>query len=218
LLSYKQRKRSSTFSKKESIKIDSGGSLNKREQQRLERREQILNCSLDMLISRGYESMKIRDIAEQLNISTGLFFNYFESKEQVYEELVKIALSGTENVLKLNAGELRPIELFERITQAIFESLHSSSTTSKLFLLMVQACKSESAPESVKKLVGSFDAITPMMPVIQKGQQLGEIKEGNPIALLMAYWGAIQGIAGSYAINPNLPLPQSSWIVDIVRN
>lgn len=192
--------------------------MNKREQQRLERREQILNCSLDMIISRGYESMKIRDIAEQLNISTGLFFNYFESKEQVYEELVKIAISGTKNVLTFNPDGIRPIELFERITQAILGSLKSNSRTARMFLLMMQTYKSKAAPESVKKLIGSFDAITPMVPVIQMGQQLGEIKEGDPIALLNAYWGSIQGIAECYAIKPNLSLPQSSWIVDIVRN
>ena len=58
---------------------------NKREQQRDDRRIEILNCSLNMLVSRGFAAMRIRDIADQLGISIGLFFNYFESKEKVYE-------------------------------------------------------------------------------------------------------------------------------------
>jgi AcrR family transcriptional regulator len=80
--------------------VDENDKLNKREQQRMERRQQILECSLDMIIGRGYEAMKIRDIARKLNISTGLFFNYFESKEKVYEELIKLGISGPENVLR----------------------------------------------------------------------------------------------------------------------
>lgn len=197
--------------------MDNCISMNKREQQKQERRRQILSCSLDMITSRGFESTKIRDIAEKLNISTGLFFNYFGSKEKVYEELVKIALSGPENVLKFNADGVRPIEVFEKITEAIFQSLKTCSMTSKMFLLMVQAMNSESTPENVKKLAQHFDAVTPVIPVIIKGQQLGEIKDGSPKALAIAYWSAVQGIAESFAIRPDLPLPDSSWIVDILR-
>lgn len=191
--------------------------IKKREQQRMERRCQILECGLDLIISRGYEAMKIRDIAGRLHISTGLFFNYFESKEKIYEELVTIGISGPESVLKFNTDDIRPIELFEKMTCAIFESLKSNSITAKMFLLMSQTIKSDSAPENVKKLVAGFDAFTPVVPVILKGQQLGEIREGNPDALAVAYWGAVQGVAESYAIRPDLPLPDSGWIVDILR-
>ena len=192
-------------------------SATKRDQQRIDRRKQILSCSLDMIISRGYESMKIRDIAEKLDISTGLFFNYFESKEKIYEELIKIGLSGPENVFKLYSEEIEPIDYFEKITGVIFESLKSYSMSARIFLLMAQTMNFESAPESVKKLVAQFDAFTPVIPVVQKGQRLGQIKQGEPAALLIAYWGAVQGVAQTYASRPELPLPESTWIVDILR-
>jgi len=192
-------------------------SLTKREQQREQRRCQILMCSLDMIISRGFEAMKIRDIAMNLGISTGLFFNYFESKEAIYEELVKIGLGGPQNVLKLNDGEIEPIVLFEQMTAIIFESLQADSMTAKMFVLMGQTLRTDSAPESVKKLIASLDTVTPLLQVIRKGQQLGQIRDGDPAALAAAYWGAVQGIAESYARRKEWPLPQSRWIVDIIR-
>jgi AcrR family transcriptional regulator len=191
--------------------------MNKREQQRQERRNQILLCSLDMIISRGYEAMKIRDIANKLEISTGLFFNYFASKEEVYEELVRIGLQGPESVLRFSPSITSPIKIFENITDNIFNALKASSMSAKMFLLMAQAANTETAPEKVKEMLRSFDAITPVLPVIERGQKLGEIKSGNLIALAVAYWGAVQGIAESYALHPELPLPESSWIVDILR-
>lgn len=203
--------------KGDKVTVDNNDKLNKREQQRMERRNQILDCSLDMLISRGYEAMKIRDIAQKLNISTGLFFNYFESKEKVYEELIKIGISGPENVLKMNVEGIDPIELFEKMTYAIFEYLKADPFTRKMFLLMTQTARSESAPESVKNLIAHLDSITPILPVIAKGQQLGEIKQGNPAALAVAYWGAIQGVAETFALYPDIPFPKSDWIVDILR-
>ncbi len=192
--------------------------MNKREQQRHDRREQILNCSLDMIISRGYAAATIRDIAKKLNISTGLFFNYFESKESVYEELVKHGMSGPQSVLKIvENSNSSPIENFEKITSEIFKALKSDSMTAKMFLLMPQAMNSEGVPENIKQIVAKFDPMSPVLPFIVKGQKLGEIKPGNPEALAVAFWSAIQGIAECVVLHPEIPMPESSWIVDILR-
>jgi AcrR family transcriptional regulator len=190
---------------------------NKREKQRLERRQQILICSLDMIIRRGFEAMKIRDIAQRLNISTGLFFNYFESKEQVYEELVKIGLSGPAGVLGLNGMDIAPIDLFEKMADAVLSALKSDAFTGKMFLLMSQVMQRDAVPEKVKRLLEGFDPVTPLLPVIQKGQALGQIKPGDPTALIMTFWGAVQGVAQNYALDTRMPLPESSWITDILR-
>ncbi len=191
--------------------------MNKRKQQSEERRRQILNCSLDMIISGGYEAMKIRDIARKLNISTGLFFNYFESKESVYEELIKIGMSGPEEVFKISIGEGTPLEVLKTITDTILRSLKTETFTAKMFLLMMQSINSGSLPDSVKKLLVQFDAFSPLIPLIERGQSLGEIRPGNPLALIMVFWGAIQGVAEYLAIQPDLPLPESDWIIDILR-
>jgi len=181
------------------------------------RRQQILECALDMIITEGFTAMTIRGIAEKLNISTGLFFNYFETKEQVYEELIRIGLTGPAAVLGLNEGGIEPITLFERMTQSIFQGLRLDAFNGKMFLLMGHALRSHAAPEGVKKLLESFDPVTPLVEVVLKGQALGQIKKGDPLALILAYWGAVQGIAEFYAMYPGMPLPESGWVVDIVR-
>ncbi|HEX2924919.1 MAG TPA: TetR/AcrR family transcriptional regulator [Ruminiclostridium sp.] len=192
--------------------------MNKREQQRNDRRNQILNCSLDMIISRGYAATTIRDIAKELKISTGLFFNYFESKEQVYEELVKCGMSGPQHVSGiLENNNVSPIESFELITAEIFKSLQTDSMTAKMFILMPQAMNSAGVPENIKQIASKFDAMSPVLPVIENGQKLGQIKQGSSTALAVAYWSAIQGIAENVVLNPGLPMPESSWIVDILR-
>ena len=191
--------------------------MNKREAQRALRRQQILECALEMIITGGFAAMTIRGIAEKLGISTGLFFNYFETKEQVYEELILIGLSGPAAVLGMNADGVQPIELFERMTESIFEVLKLNVFNAKMFLLMGHAVRSQAEPEGVMKLLEGFDPVTPLVEVVLKGQALGQIKKGDPLALILAYWGAVQGIAESYAMSPGAPLPESGWVVDIVR-
>ena len=193
--------------------------MTKRDQQKEERRLQILECSLDLIITRGFEAMKIRDIADKLGISIGLFFNYFPSKESVYEELVKFGMTGPQNLLQFDVSQIdHPIEFFEEITINIFKYVREDSFIAKMFILMSQTLKNESAPENVKQIISNFDAYSPLIPVIEKGQSLGEIKNGNPLALVITFWSAITGVAEIIAIDPTLPMPEPDWIVDILRN
>jgi hypothetical protein len=86
-----------------------------------------------------------------------------------------------------------------------------------MFLLMSQVMQRDAVPEKVKRLLEGFDPVTPLLPVIQKGQALGQIKPGDPTALIMTFWGAVQGVAQNYALDTRMPLPESSWITDILR-
>ena len=52
---------------------------------------------------------------------------------------------------------------------------------------------------------------------MKKGQQQGSIREGDPMALSVAFWTAIQGVAMATALQPGVPVPQADWIVDIIR-
>lgn len=182
------------------------------------RREQILACCLDRIISYGYAGMKLRDIASELHISPGLIFNYFESKEQIYEELVKLGVGAPMELLSQSLGQSQePLKVFESMTGFIFHAITVSSFTAKMFLLMTMTQKSEDVPASVKQLMQGFDMFTPLVEVIRAGQQKGEIKAGDPVALLVAYWGAVQGVATYRALQPALPMPESGWILDILR-
>ncbi len=193
--------------------------MSKREQQREFRREQILACCMDRILTHGYAGMKLRDIAAELSISPGLIFNYFESKEQIYLELIRLGISGPMELIGQNigAGLAAPLKLFEDMAEAIFRYMQQDAFVAKMFLLMNRTFSSMDVPPSVKEALSGMDPIGPLLPAIREGQGQGSIKQGDPEALLWAYWAAIQGIAANYALNPTLPVPQSSWIVDILR-
>lgn len=186
-----------------------------REEQKEKRREEILMAGLDMFIRKGYASTKISDIAEHVGMSVGLLFHYFKSKENLYEELVTIGISGPMSIMETT--DMEPIMFFESTAKQIFHYLQTESFTAKMFVLMSQAFYNEGAPQSIKDKLGNFDVYTPTTLLIQKGQENGTIREGDPYALAIAYWCAIQGIAEQIAINPESPCPESDWIIDIIR-
>jgi len=188
--------------------------MNQREEQKKQRKQEILVAGLDLFVRKGYTATKIADIAEAANMSVGLLFHYFTSKENLYEELVRIGLSGTQNVM--NCDTSNPLTFFEQAASTIFEGMKADPFVTKMFVLMGQATLN-AAPRAVKDLVTQVNNITLCVPLIEAGQKLGVIKEGHPLSLSTAFWCSIQGIAEALAVHPDTPCPEADWIVDIIR-
>lgn len=69
--------------------------MDTRKEKKERRRQEILYAALELFVTKGYAATKITDIAKSANMSRGLMFHYFESKEKLYEELIRMGLEGT---------------------------------------------------------------------------------------------------------------------------
>ena len=186
-----------------------------RDEQKEQRKQAILNAGLSLFVRKGYNATKITDIAEEVNMSVGLLFHYFSSKEKLYEELVRVGLSGTQMVMEYDNDN--SIGFFEKAVNTIFSIIKNNPTVAKMFLLMSQAQHNEATPQIVKDLVSQVNNIAMSVPLIEAGQKQGRIKEGNPLSLSAAFWCSIQGIAEELALHPDMPCPDPDWIIDILR-
>ncbi len=186
-----------------------------RDEQKEKRRKEILQTSLDLFICKGYAATKIKDIADAVGMSVGLLFHYFDSKETLYEELIKYGISGPMGTMA--QADREPLAFFELVAKQIIQYIQSEPFVAKMFVLMSQAHYNDAVPGKVRELLKDFDIYTPTSHLIKQGQADGTIREGDPMALGIAYWCAIQGIAEQYALNPVYPLPDGEWIVDMIR-
>ena len=187
-----------------------------RVEQKEKRREEILAAGLNLFIRKGYSATKTLDISQAAGISEGLLFHYFETKEKLYEELIKIGISGPQSMMNNIEGEA--LHFFEIAAKEIFHYIETIPFVAKMFVLMKQAEYNDAAPESVKKLLSDHENFTFSVEKIREGQKNGTIREGDPAALALAFWGAVQSIAEQAVLMPENPIPDSEWIVDIIRN
>lgn len=186
-----------------------------REQQKEKRRQEILEAGLDLFIRKGYTATKIKDIAHQVGMSVGLLFHYFETKEKLYEELVKLGISGPMGMMA--NSDMEPLEFFATCVEKIFNYILAEPFAAKMFVLMSQVYYNDSAPQAIRDMLKDFDVFTPTVEIMRKGQENGTIREGDPYALGIAYWSAIQGIAEMIALDPCIPCPKGDWIIDMIR-
>lgn len=186
-----------------------------RQEQRERRREEILRAALRLFVRKGYAATKVSDIAEAVGMSTGLMFHYFESKEALYVALVEVGVDGPMAMVGENEGDA--LAFFEGAAAGIMAYLRSDPTMADMFVLMSHALVNDDAPERVKAKLAGFDVHTPTAEIVRRGQREGTVREGDPVALSVAFWAAIQGIAEELSLHPGTPCPESAWIVDIVR-
>ncbi len=188
-----------------------------RREQRERRRQEILGEALRLFVRKGYAATKVSDIAEAVGMSTGLMFHYFDSKEKLYEELVKLGVEGPMGMVGAMAAEGDALSFFEGAAAGIMGFLRDEPAMADMFVLMGNALIDEAVPEGARTLLAGLDVHTPTAEIVRRGQREGTIREGDPVALSIAFWCAIQGIAEELALNPDMPCPDSAWIVDIVR-
>lgn len=186
-----------------------------RQEQKEQRRQEILYAALDLFVTKGYAATKISDIAESVSMSAGLLFHYFESKEKLYEELVRMGLEGTNSPGAQKCE--RAIDYFTQFTEQLFLFMKEQPYIAKMFVLMANAQRSAGTPEHIREIALKVNTIEQFVPIIEAGQEEGAVRQGDPLSLSNAFWCSIQGIAEQYAAHPEMELPKTEWIVDIVR-
>jgi len=186
-----------------------------RDDQKEKRRQEILFAGLSLFIQKGYSGTTIKDISGAVGMSAGLLFHYFASKEELYLELVSLGIEGPMSTVQ--PTQLEPIVFFATTAEYVLESIRTQPFFAKMFVLMHQAYYSDDVPASVKERLVGFDVYTPTADIVMQGQANGTIRAGDPLALSIAFWSAIQGIAETLAVHANLPCPESAWITDILR-
>jgi AcrR family transcriptional regulator len=63
------------------------------------KRSEILDAAQRMIYTKGYEQMSIQDILNELRISKGAFYHYFDSKQALLEGIVERTVQQIEQVL-----------------------------------------------------------------------------------------------------------------------
>lgn len=189
--------------------------MQSRKEQKEKRREEILEVALDQFIRKGYAATKIKDIADAAHISVGLLFHYYESKEEVYTQLIQYGIKGPQMMLA-GISPVEPLEFFQLCAKQTLFYAQSSLFTAKMFVLMNAAYYSEGTPLKARKMALSIDFYKEVVPIVERGQQNGTIRQGDPLSLSTAFWTALQGAIQAYALNPELKLPEAEWILDII--
>ena len=100
--------------------------VSRRERERLWQKEEILTAALKLFSAKGFHNVSMREIAEESEFSIGSLYNFFESKESLFSELMRSCVCRTSEILlpTLNSkdNEKRKISAYIQAHRQILET------------------------------------------------------------------------------------------------
>ena len=163
-----------------------------------DRKEHLYSCAGKVFAARGFSGTKISDISAAAQISQGLLYRYFDSKESLFTELIR----GAFQKLNSAAAALEQMELpaHQKILLALTQitsSMASDPAFSERVLLIAQASISEGIPEQVKEVLRteSGKPYESVARIMASGQKEGTVHSGSPMELSTLFWTTIKGLA-----------------------
>lgn len=191
-----------------------------RKEQKEERRKAILMTALNLFVEKGYYDTKITDIAAAVPMSTGLMFHYFESKEVLLLELVKMGAEGTQALSSGPAAQamayLPADQYLKGFLQQMFSFANEQPWVFNMFVLMGQV-RRNGMPEEARKVAMAVNSIDFTAALIARGQMDGVFRAGDPILMSRCFWASVQGIMEEMAMDREMEAPDPEWIVSILK-
>ncbi|HVW35583.1 MAG TPA: TetR/AcrR family transcriptional regulator [Acidimicrobiia bacterium] len=167
-----------------------------------ERRDQLMMCGAKLFAERGYHPTSVADIVESLGVGKGVFYWYFESKEDLFLEILASSSQDLRRLQQAAIGDegdpLRRIEL------GIRASLQWFRDHRELFNLSQFAATEERFAGILRQ--NDAVAIDDITRHLKEAMALGRIPDRDPTMLAHALVGATRHLARTYLYHHDAPV------------
>lgn len=152
-----------------------------KEQDYFERRNEILDAAQRLIYSKGFESMTIQDILDDLKISKGAFYHYFRSKHALLEGLTDRSIQNALVLVKpiLEDPNLSSLQKLARY----FDAVASWKLAQKDYMLQLLRVwfKDENSLLRQKMTSAGYQFLSPhLSKLIEQGIREGSMKVNDP--------------------------------------
>ncbi|UZR93854.1 TetR/AcrR family transcriptional regulator [Chondrinema litorale] len=129
-------------------------------------REHLLAVSMRLFALNGYQATSISQIAKEAGVAKGALYHYFDSKETLLEEVIKLGLTNIQELFndeELKSGDAK--EQLRKLMQKTFKSMETDKEFWSLYAsLITQMRGSEKLKEIFRPLViSTFDMLTNLL-------------------------------------------------------
>ena len=154
-------------------------------------RQNIIEKSILYFSRNGFSGTKMSDLCQYIGIAQGSIYNYFESKEELFEEIRKIVSSfdaePMEKLVKLPLSAKKKIEI---LSKHVIKKLKEDQIFVAAMALGTQELLESQGNQQVNaayeceiyKLLGL---------VVEQGQREKTVVDGNVMKLVDLYWGTV---------------------------
>ena len=160
---------------------------------REEMRNTILQKSLLYFARNGFAGTKISDLSKNIGIGQGTIYVYFESKEELFQEILKIADSN-EMLNKVKLLAAMPISAKKKLhilSETMLNCLEEDESFAAMIALNTQMLLEKNEAYSSGDTTYQTELYNYTSRIIEQGQKEKSMVEGSSMKLADYYWGVI---------------------------
>ncbi len=159
------------------------------------RRQHIIEVAAVVFARNGLAGTKISDLAAAAQMSQGLLYRYFTSKEEVFKAVVEMVdEASTLFGAQITVMSGTPLEKLAWLTTQL---LHIQHTMPAFSLVIAHALTNATVPVEVHETAAHETETlrVAFRAIIRAGQDAGEIIPGNPDQLAMLYLATLHSLS-----------------------
>jgi AcrR family transcriptional regulator len=160
----------------------------------------LLQCAKVVFAERGYHAAGVADIIAAARVARGTFYLYFESKRQVFDEILEDFLDKIDRqIVVIDIGPAAPPPLeqlranLERVLALVLEDRH---------LIEILAFQASGLNQDGRRRLDLFyhRILAQIEAALRRGMMLGLVRTCDARITAAAILGAVQGIAARVAL------------------
>ncbi|MEE1076428.1 MAG: TetR/AcrR family transcriptional regulator [Acutalibacteraceae bacterium] len=160
---------------------------------REEMRNTILQKSLLYFAKNGFAGTKISDLSKNIGIAQGTIYVYFESKEDLFQEILKIA-DSKEMINKMKMLVVMPVPAKKKLrmlSETILNQLKEDETFAAMIALNTQMLLEKNETYSSGETTYQTKIYEYTAKIIKQGQKEKSMVDGSSMKLADYYWGVV---------------------------
>ena len=175
--------------------------LTRKEREHLAHRQEILEAAEKVFVQKGYYRATIEEIASQAEFATGTIYNFFDSKDDLYQQVgVKIAQAFMAKFEEEVLSEDAPRDAIATLIRLRLVHFHEHRGFFRVFF--------DTSPGSRLDPVGAIpkdcrviydDYVKQVTNIFRQGVQDGTFDEFDPLYLMLSLEGIINAVVSYWS-------------------
>jgi AcrR family transcriptional regulator len=167
-----------------------------------DKRRAILDAAITVFARQGFHSARVSDVAAEAGVAYGLVYHYFDSKDQMLNELFSerwaLLLEASQEMRRSDAS---PRDKLAGVASFIIESYRHEPELMKVIIVEVTRAANSFGRTHLPEIRDAYGVVA---EIVSDAQATGEFRDDvDPAFAAMLFYGAIEQLL-------------SGWIFDLV--
>ncbi len=190
------------------------GIKERREREKQQVRQEILDAARELFIKEGYESVSMRKIAEKIEYSPATIYLYFDDKAELVHSLCEEAFVKLVNMFETLGGDLSdPVSALRKCGRAYVEfGLKYPNDYKVTFMLNL---KPDMSPEEyLREDSMGMRAYGYLRKIVEECVRQGKFPGADVETTTQTMWIVVHGVTSLLIAHPHFPWVEREGLID----